>query len=200
MHDRSRSRKGNRLHTDQSEPRMDSLVEFRSNAPLDPFQIRWQSVRREQLRGCGPWRASEVRTNCLERRPEDIHGLCIGRRLRFKPTVGFQPRHAESDHPIRGLSDRVICISSALRLTTARRLSRCTHADGCFRMSAKARNRAASAVFVDRAAFFSKDGAMALNFATLFLFMCELSAPLIAVRRAAIRSAGKACDLSNWSR
>ena len=47
------------------------------------------------------------------------------------------------------------------------------------------------------AAFFSKDGAMLLNFATLVLLMCELSASRIPARRAAIRSAGKACDRSN---
>ena len=44
---------------------------------------------------------------------------------------------------------------------------------------------------------FSNEGAMPFNFATLLLLMCELSALLIAVRRAAIRSAGKACDRSN---
>jgi len=42
------------------------------------------------------------------------------------------------------------------------------------------------------AALFSSDGAMRVNFASLPLFMCELSALWIAFCRAAIWSAGKA--------
>src|SRR6267378_1959673 len=49
------------------------------------------------------------------------------------------------------------------------------------------------------AALFSNDGAMRFNFASLPLLMCELSALWIAFRRAAIRSAGRACDRDNWS-
>src|ERR1700684_4242413 len=76
-------------------------------------------------------------------------------------------------------------------------VSRPAYADGCFKIFAKACSRAASAGLVAIAAFFSKDGAMLLNFATLLLLMCEFSASRIPARRAAIRSAGKACDLSN---
>ena len=50
------------------------------------------------------------------------------------------------------------------------------------------------------AALFSKDGGHALQLRDLLLFMCEVSALWMAFCRAAIRSAGKACERSNWSR
>src|SRR5580700_7365234 len=53
--------------------------------------------------------------------------------------------------------------------------SRCGHADGCFRISAKACNRVASTGLFALAALFSNDGAMLFNFASLLLLMCELS-------------------------
>src|SRR4029077_16367351 len=77
--------------------------------------------------------------------------------------------------------------------------SRCDYADGCFRISAKACIRAESAGLFAVAALFSSDGAMPFNFASLPRLICELSALWIAFCRAAIRSAGKACDRDNWS-
>ena len=74
-----------------------------------------------------------------------------------------------------------------------------SYVDGCFRISAKACSRAESAGLFAMAALFSNDGAMRLNFASLLWLMCELSALWIAFWRAAIRSAGKACDRDNWS-
>ena len=49
------------------------------------------------------------------------------------------------------------------------------------------------------AALFSKDGAMLCSFASVLLLMCELSALWMAFCRAAMRSAGKACERFNWS-
>src|SRR6266404_44138 len=77
--------------------------------------------------------------------------------------------------------------------------SRCRYVDGCFRISAKACSRAESAGLFAMAALFSNDGAMRFSFASLLWLMCELSALWIALCRAAIRSAGKACDRDNWS-
>lgn len=54
--------------------------------------------------------------------------------------------------------------------------SPCRYADGCFRTSAKACSRVASAGLFAVAALFSNDGAMLFNFASLLLLMCELSA------------------------
>ena len=45
------------------------------------------------------------------------------------------------------------------------------HADGCFRMSAKACNRLESEGLFAVAALLSRDGAMRFNFATLLLLM-----------------------------
>src|SRR5271163_4730563 len=78
---------------------MDSLVELLFKSPFRPFQIRWQSVRREQLCGCGSRRAGEVRTDCLKRRTQNIRRLYIGPRLRLEPAV--RPRRSKGDRPVR---------------------------------------------------------------------------------------------------
>ena len=65
--------------------------------------------------------------------------------------------------------------------------------------SANARRRFASVRFFSAEALACNDAAVRFNFARLLLLMCEFSAPLIASRRPAIRSAGKACERSNWS-
>src|SRR5271156_6679564 len=78
---------------------MDSLVELLFKSPFRPFQIRWQSVRREQLCGCGARCAGEVRTDCLKRRTQNIRRLYIGPRLRLEPAV--RPRRAKGDRPVR---------------------------------------------------------------------------------------------------
>ena len=82
---------------------MDSLVELLFKLPFRPFPIRWQPVRGEQLCGCGPRRAGEVRTYRVKRRSQNIRRLYIGRRLRLKPAVG--PRRAQGDRPVRLATD-----------------------------------------------------------------------------------------------
>src|SRR5215472_2317151 len=72
--------------------------------------------------------------------------------------------------------------------------NRTAQAEGCLRISDKARRRDASAGDFAMAASFSSDGAMRCRAATFFLFMCELSAPAIALRKESICSAGKALD------
>src|SRR5262252_9706762 len=74
------------------------------------------------------------------------------------------------------------------------------YADGCFRISARARRRVASAGSFAAAALWSKAGAICFNFATLPLFMCEASAVSIPFLRAAIWSGGSASERDNWSR
>src|ERR1700676_2687984 len=71
------------------------------------------------------------------------------------------------------------------------------HAPGCFRISAKACNRAESPGLFAVAALCSRESAMPFNFASFLLFMWELSALCIAFCRSAIRSAGKASDRVN---
>ena len=73
-------------------------------------------------------------------------------------------------------------------------------ADGCFRISARARRRAASAGDLAVAAVCSRDGAMFCNLATLFLFMWEDSALWTAFCKEAICFAGRACERDSWSR
>ena len=72
-------------------------------------------------------------------------------------------------------------------------------ADGCFRTSASACMRIESAGVFAVAALFSSEGAMPFNFAALFWLMCDLSALLITFCNSAIRPAGRAFDLDNWS-
>ena len=71
------------------------------------------------------------------------------------------------------------------------------HAAGCFRISAKACNRAESPGLLAVAALCSRESARPFNFASFLLFMCELSALRIAFCRSAIWSTGKASDLVN---
>src|SRR5271156_1682556 len=78
---------------------MDSLVELLFESSFRTFQIRWQSVRREQLCGCGARRTGEVRTDCAKRHTQNIRRLYIGRRLRLEPAV--RPRRAKGDRPVR---------------------------------------------------------------------------------------------------
>ena len=69
----------------------------------------------------------------------------------------------------------ILCFSFMQRERKLTRLQ-CAYADGCFRMSAKACKRFASAGLFAALALCSTEGAMLCNFATLLLFMCELSA------------------------
>jgi hypothetical protein len=72
-------------------------------------------------------------------------------------------------------------------------------ADGCFRTSASARIRIESAGVFAVAALFSNEEAIPFNFAILLLFMCDVSALAMVFRSLAIRLAGRACALDNWS-
>src|ERR1700693_190388 len=89
------------------------------------------------------------------------------------------------------------CEPLRCRLMRNRWVRDAAYADGCFRMSAKACNRLESFGLFAVAALFCTDGAMCFNFARSLLLMCEVSAALRAARRAAMRSAGKACERSN---
>src|SRR5215475_1285833 len=67
-------------------------------------------------------------------------------------------------------------------------------------MAASARIRDPSAAVFAEAALFSTEGAIFLSLDTLPLFMWELSALAMALRKSVICFSGNACDRDNWSR
>src|SRR5579859_4162299 len=102
----------------------------------------------------------------------------LRRRPPQSPRLGIFPL----DELVGAVSPRVLGLDSVslLLFFSSLRLSRdflvLLYAAGCFRISANACIRAESPELFPAAASFSSDGAIFFSFATLPLFMCELSA------------------------